>query len=73
METFGLEIFNLLPSAAVLIGPATLALVLLTGFAANVLQWVEDLAYRWETRPAFRRPTAQRYRTNVRFELENIR
>ncbi len=45
-----------MPSAAVLIGPATLALVLLTGFAANVLQWVEDLAYRWETRPAFGAP-----------------
>lgn len=73
METFGLEIFNLLPSAAVLIGPATLALALLTGFAANMLQWAEDLGYRWETRSAFRASTAERYRTNVRFDLENIR
>ncbi len=73
MESLGHEIIGLLPSATLLLIAAALALVTLSGLAAEVLSRVEDLAYSWETRSSLRRSTGDRYGTAVRGELKNVR
>ncbi len=72
MEFLGSEIIGLLLSAHVLLTAAALALVLLSGIAADVLSYVEDLGHRWEARSVVRHPAGARYGADVGAERESV-
>lgn len=72
MELLGSEIIGLLLSAHVLFTAAALALVLLSGIAADVISYIENLGHHWEARSLAQRPTGARYGTDVGAELENV-
>ena len=55
-----------------LLTAAALALVFLSGIAADVLSFVEDLGHRWEARSLVRRPAGARYGTDVAAERESV-
>lgn len=69
MEFVGLEIFARLPSAALLLGAAAIALVFLSGLAAEVQLHFEDLSHGWKARYLKSRPRSPRPRTQVAAEL----
>jgi hypothetical protein len=72
MEFLATEIISPLLSAPVILTTVAVALVLLSGIAADVLSCVENLGSRWEARSLVRHPAGARYGTDVRAELENI-
>ncbi len=71
MDFLTTELIDRLLSAPVLLTTTAVALVLLSGMAADLLSCVEDLGSRWEARSLARNPRHARYGTDVRAELEN--
>jgi hypothetical protein len=69
MEFVGLEIIALLTSPVILLGAAALALVFLSGLAAEVQLYFEDLSHGWKARYLNSRPRSPRSRTQVAAEL----
>jgi len=67
------EIFGVLLSTPVLLITVVLILALLSGVAAQLVAWAEELGHRWDDRPWLRRSTKEQYGRHVRAELENVR
>jgi hypothetical protein len=72
MDFIGFEIVASLASLAVLFSvTAAAALLLLSGLAAKVLLYLEDICARWEARLPNSRPASTRYGTDVDVERGN--
>jgi hypothetical protein len=65
MELVGLEITSLLTSAPVLLVAAVVSLALLSGLAAEVMLYFEDLGHRWQARSLNARPQGGPSRARV--------
>jgi len=73
MEFIRFEIIGLLTSPAVLLSAVGLAMVLLSGLAAEALLFFENVRYRWRARTRNPRPASARYRTHVAVEIGIVR
>ena len=73
MEFIRFEIIGLLTSPAVLLSAVGVALVFLSGLAAQAPLFFEDLRYRWQARTHKPRPASARYRKHVAVEIGAIR
>jgi len=72
MGIFESEIIGLLAPVHVLLMAAAVTLVLLSGLAARVMSYLEDLGYRRGARALLRRSAGGRYDAAVRAEQENV-
>ena len=68
MGIFKSEIIALLPPVSVLLMAAAVTLVLLSGLAAKVWSYLEDLGYRRGARALVRRSADDRYHSAVPVE-----
>jgi hypothetical protein len=77
MEFIELEIIAPLTSPAVLLSALALALVFLSGLAAEAPEYVEDLQCRWQAKRKARSlnqgPTKVRYGNQVAPEMDIVR
>jgi hypothetical protein len=77
MEFIELAIIAPLTSPAVLLSALVLALVFLSGLAAEAPEYVQDLQYRWKARRKAKtfnqRPTTLRYGNQVAPEMDIVR
>jgi hypothetical protein len=73
MEFIRFEIIGLLTSPAVLLSTVGVALVFLSGLAAEALLFFENLRCRWSARTRNPCPASTRYRTHVAVEIDIVR
>ena len=73
MEFIRFEIIGLLTSPAVLLSAVGVAVVFLSGLAANALLFFEDLRCRWHGRIRKPRPASARFRTHVAVAIGIVR
>jgi hypothetical protein len=71
MDFIGFEIVASLVSPAVLFSVAAVAFLLLSGLAAKVSLYLEDIWACWEARSLNSRPASARYGTDVDVERGN--